>query len=67
MIHMLITRIKICVRINLLIKTTDQVCTYSQPRDHVHMEFSVYSRIRKYVDNEIEDLIESNLKKTYCD
>ena len=27
------------------------------------MEFSIYSRICKYVDNEIEDLIESNLKK----
>ena len=44
---------------------TDQVFTYSQSRDHVHMEFSVSSRIRKYVDNEIEDLNESKLKKQH--
>ena len=56
---MLITQIKkYCVRINLLFKTTHQVFTYSQSRDHIHMGFSVYSRICKYVD-----LIESYLKK----
>ena len=63
---MLITQIKkYCVRINLLFKTTHQVFTYSQSRDHIHMGFSVYSRICKYVD-----LIESYLKKkdiAYCD